>query len=195
MIGTSDAYTGIGRNSRKTAALINADHTGSVALSTWVNEIAPRPNEMTPPTCVPASSTPDGASSLIDFHESRGVLRSPVDQRRNTYGKPKKSSHVAAVHGIGNAVSTSLLPMLYAVFKKYHAKKSTPRRTVRLRSERSSGSSMQNSDDFGSYGSHVPGSRPSDSAALPASAAPAAISSNLSVESRNERRGPIVDAR
>ena len=112
MIGTRLAYTGIGRNSRKTAALISADHTGSVALRTWVNEIAPRPNEMTPPTCVPASSTPDGASSLIDFHESRGVLRSPVDQRRKTYGKPKKSSHVAAVQGIGKAVRTSLLPML-----------------------------------------------------------------------------------
>ena len=142
MIGTSDAYTGIGRNSRKTAALINADHTGSVALRTWVNEIAPRPNEMTPPTCVPASSTPDGASSLIDFHESRGVLRSPVDQRRKRTGSRRRAPRRRRPRH-RNAVSTSLLPMLYAVFRKYHAKNSTPRRTVRLRSERSSGSSMQ----------------------------------------------------
>ena len=34
---------------------------------------------------------PDGASSLIDSSEIFGVLRSPVLQRRNTYGKPKKS--------------------------------------------------------------------------------------------------------
>ena len=93
---------------------------------------------------------------------------------------------VAAVHGIGNAVSTSLLPMLYAVFKKYHAKKSTPRRTVRLRSELLRLVHAK----LGRLRVRIAcrSSRPSDSAALPATA-PAAISSNLSVESRNERRG------
>ena len=43
---------------RETRAEMRADQTGSVALSTCVKEIAPRPNEMTPPTCVPASRMP-----------------------------------------------------------------------------------------------------------------------------------------
>merc|ERR1719387_3040298 len=111
-MGTSEAYTGSGRKSRKSTAESSADQTGSVALSTCVNEMAPNPKEMTPPTCVPASSTPDGASSLMLSHESLGALRSPVLHRKKTYGKPKNSSQVAAVQGIGNAVSTSLFPML-----------------------------------------------------------------------------------
>ena len=41
-----------------------------------------------------------------------GFLRSPVSQSMPTYGRPKKSSIVADVHGMGSAVSTSLLPML-----------------------------------------------------------------------------------
>ena len=103
---------------------------------------------------------------------SFGVLRRPDVQRRKTYGKPKKSSHVAAVHGIGKAVRTSLLPILYAVLRKYQAKNKTPSFNVRFQPAGFSVSSMQYSEDFGSYGSHVPGSRPNASAAEPASAAP-----------------------
>ena len=58
MMGTSEAYTGSGRKSRKHTAEMRADQTGSVALSTCVNEIAPRPKEMTPPTCVPVRRVP-----------------------------------------------------------------------------------------------------------------------------------------
>lgn len=49
---------------------------------------------------------------LILPSESFGVLRSPVVHRKATKGNPKKSSTVAAVHGIGRALSTSLLPIL-----------------------------------------------------------------------------------
>ena len=57
-VGASEGWTGRGRKSRKTTAEMRADQTGSVALSTCVNEIAPRPKEMTPPTWVPARRRP-----------------------------------------------------------------------------------------------------------------------------------------
>jgi ABC-type transport system involved in cytochrome c biogenesis permease subunit len=50
---------------------------------------------------VPARRMPEGARSLILFQLSLGVLRRPEVHRMKTYGKPKKSSHVAAVHGTG----------------------------------------------------------------------------------------------
>jgi ABC-type transport system involved in cytochrome c biogenesis permease subunit len=50
---------------------------------------------------VPARRIPEGARSLILFQLSLGVLRRPEVHRMKTYGKPKKSSHVAAVHGTG----------------------------------------------------------------------------------------------
>ena len=50
---------------------------------------------------MPARRMPEGASSLMLFQLSLGVLRRPEVHRMKTYGKPKKSSHVAAVHGTG----------------------------------------------------------------------------------------------
>eukprot|EP00962_Isochrysis_galbana_P026003 scaffold8023_cov103-Isochrysis_galbana.AAC.21 len=74
----------MGRNSLKQTARRRADQTGSVALSTWVNEIAPAPNEMTPPTCVAARKNPCDESVLMLSNESLGVLRSPVAHSINT---------------------------------------------------------------------------------------------------------------
>ena len=95
---------------------------------------------------------------MILSQVSFGVLRNPVDHKRNTYGKPKNNSHVAAVHGIGNAVRTNLLPILYAVFRKYHKKKRVPSFSVRFSPAfAGSSSTIQYSELFGSYGSQVPG--------------------------------------
>jgi hypothetical protein len=68
---------------------------------------------------VAARKKPCDESVLMLSKESLGVLRSPVAHSRSTYGSPKKSSMVAAVHGIGSAVKTSLLPMLYATLSAY----------------------------------------------------------------------------
>ena len=66
--------TGRGRKSRKTMAEMRADQTGSVALRTCVNEMAPRPKEMTPPTCVPARR---GCRSGYDHSKCRAIVSRP----------------------------------------------------------------------------------------------------------------------
>ena len=74
MVGASERQTGRGRKSRNTMAEMRADQTGSVALSTCVNEIAPRPKEMTPPTCVPARR---GCRSGYDHGRCRAIVSRP----------------------------------------------------------------------------------------------------------------------
>jgi len=84
------------------------------------------------------------------FQLSLGVLRRPEVHRMKTYGKPKKSSHVAAVHGMGKAVSTSLLPMLYMVLSTYQTRMSAVSRSFCCIVSSFSVSSMQKSELFGS---------------------------------------------
>ena len=74
-----------------------------------VNEIAPAPNEMTPPTCPAVVTAADESSVRTLPSESLGALRSPDAQSSATYGTPAQSWTVAAVHGSGTALRNRLL--------------------------------------------------------------------------------------
>mmetsp|Transcript_16033 Transcript_16033/g.25626 ORF Transcript_16033/g.25626 Transcript_16033/m.25626 type:complete len:222 (+) Transcript_16033:361-1026(+) len=128
--------------------------------------MAPAPNEITPPTCVAERKKAEGARVLRLSRESLGAFLRPVAHRKPTYGSPKNSSMVADIHGVGSAVSTSLLPMLYATLSTYQSVNRNNSFKVRFeKNDESSTSTEQYSALFGSYASHDPGSRPSAAAA------------------------------
>merc|ERR1719487_592963 len=113
-IGRRLRYTG----SEKTCPSKDAERmhatTGSEALTIWTKLTAPAPIAMVPPTCAArcAVQTPD--KFLTCSADSFGAARSPLIQRKNTYGMPQPKATVAAVHGSGTAVRARLLKMLFA---------------------------------------------------------------------------------
>mmetsp|Transcript_32848 Transcript_32848/g.79496 ORF Transcript_32848/g.79496 Transcript_32848/m.79496 type:complete len:226 (+) Transcript_32848:524-1201(+) len=157
MIGTRLRYTGNGKNSLNPTASIIADQTGSVAFRMCVKEMAPAPNEMTPATCVAAKKNACELNVLTLSNDNLGALRNPDAHRNATYGNPKNSSIVAAVHGNGRAFRTLLFPMLYPMLRTYQRAKSPVSRSVRfMLPSISVASVVQYSLDSGSNGSHDP---------------------------------------